>query len=803
MTNTQELGGKLLSTKGFPNPLDPMKSSSEFGLKVGKAIENEWFRRHRNSDCRYYDNQFRYHRLRLYARAEQSIGKYKNELAVDGDLSYLNLDWTPIAILPKFVDIVVNGISNRLFSVKANAIDKISTDRKSKYIIEMEKDMVAREMLMEAQQSFGVNGFASSPTDIPETSEELQIHMQLNYKQAIEIAAEEAVDYMFKKNEFLEIKKRFDYDVTTIGIGAMKHSYNTSDGVTMDYVDPAYLVHSYTEDPYRQDCYYFGEVKKIPLTELQKIKPDITKEEMIQAQSSSSDWDLYHRLKDNLRSEFDEHTTNVLYFSYKTTREKVYKKKTLANGKVKMIRKEEGWNPPAEVMAERGFEKVSKFEDVWYEGVLVLGTNMLLKWELAQDMIRESATNDPVAPYVVVAPRTYDDRAESLIGRCISFADQIQLAHLKIQQVSSRVVPDGVYVDADGLNEIDLGDGKAYTPKKALQLFFQTGSVIGRSLTSMGEFNHGSVPIKEINNNSGRSKLQALFEMYNFNMQMIRDATGLNEAADGSLPDSRTLVGVQKLAALNSNTATKHIMEAGVYATKKMAQAMCLRVSDIIKYSDTEEELIDAIGASNVAILNEIKNLPLHRFGIFIEVEPDAQEKEYLEQNLQAAINGGLIYPETASEIRDIKNIKLANQVLKVRREQKEKIAQERELEKLRVQSEEQTKTVQAKSQGKVVEEQARANAEIAIETTKADLLDRNQEREMERKEYLMGVELEHNLQLRGVEANIARRQSNREATQNSAIEGQKAETGSNAPLNFESEEDSLDGFNLGQFDPR
>lgn len=803
--NGRELAGKLLSSVGFPDPLDSNKSSDEFGLKVAKAIENEWFRRHKNSDARYYDNQYKFHRLRLYARAEQPITKYKNELAVDGDLSYLNLDWTPIPILPKFVDIIVNGISNRLFSVKAQAVDKVATERKSQYVREMEKDMIAKEMLMEANQELGVDAFVNDPNSIPETSEELQIHMQLNYKQSVEIAAEEAISYILKKNEYLESKKRFDYDVATLGIGAMKHSFNESDGIKVEHVDPAYLVHSYSDDPYKRDCYYFGEVRKLPLQELRKINPDLTNEQLDEAASGSSDWDLYHRVNDTLRAEFNGHTCNVLFFTYKTTREKVYKKKTLANGKVRLIRKEEGWNPSPEMMKERGFEKFVKYEDTWYEGALVLGTTMLLKWDLAEWIPRDSATNEPISPYIVVSPRNYDDRAESLLNRMIPHADQIQLAHLKLQQVSSRIVPDGVYVDADGLNEIDLGDGNAYTPKRALQLFFQTGSVIGRSMTSMGEFNHGSVPIKELSHNSGRSKMQALIELYNFNLQMIRDVTGLNEATDGSLPDSRTLVGVQKLAALNSNTATKHITEAGLYATRKIAEAVCMRISDLIKYSDSEEELIDAIGAANVAILDEIKDLPLHRFGIFVEVAPDAQEKEYLEQNIQAALAAQSIYLDDAAEIREIKNTKLANQVMKIRREQKQKAEQQMELERLRTQSEEQTKTVEAKSQGDIAVEQARAQAEIAIETAKAKLKDESQEKEMERKEYLMGVEFDYNMKLKGIDAGVNRRQSDREATQQSRIAAQTdSENGQpNAPVNFESEEDSLDGFDLAQFDPK
>ena len=809
----QELAKEIFATKGFPDPLDPNKDTLDFGLQVGKAVENEWFKRHKNSNSRFYDNQYRYHRLRLYARGEQSIAKYKNEMAVDGDLSYLNLDWTPIPILPKFVDIVVNGISNRLFAVKANAVDKVASDKKSQYIKEMEKDMIAKEMLMQAQEELGVNGFVNDPAQLPETSEELQIHMQLNYKQSVEIAEEEAINYVFKKNNYLEIKNRFDYDIATLGIGAMKHNYNPSDGVKIEYVDPAYLVHSYSETPHRDDCYYFGEVKKVPLQELRKIDPSLTDEDLKKATASTSDWDLYHRISSEIRSEFEGHVVNILYFNYKCTREKVYKKKTTAAGKVRLIKKDAHWNPDKAEMEERGYERISKFEDVWYRGVLVLGTNLLLKWELEENMIRESSSNEAISNYIVVAPRTYDERSESLLSRMIPFADQIQIASLKLQQVAARVVPDGVYIDADGLNEIDLGDGSKYDPKRALQLFFQTGSVIGRSQTGLGEFNHGKIPIQELQHNSGRSKMQALIELYNHYMQMIRDVTGLNEARDASTPDANSLVGVQKLAALNSNTATKHILEAGIYASKKMAEAASLRIADVLKYSDSADELVEAIGSANVAVLDEVSNLPNHKFGIFIEIAPDAQEKDLLEQNIQQALAQGLIYLDDAAFIRSINNVKLANQVMKIRREAKVKTEQEGKERLLKVQSEEQTKTVQAEAEAKAKLEEAKGMVKIKVDTNMMDLQDRNEENSVERKEYLMGVEFDFNAELQGLETDaadiLAERKFQRDTkvkaqdgTQQSAIEAQKAETGSNAPVNFESQFDNTNNTDLGTHDP-
>lgn len=810
----KELEGKLFSKEGFPDPLEADKDDYGFGLTVAKAIENEWFRRHKNNSSRFYDNQYKFHRLRLYARGEQPISKYKKEMAVDGDLSFLNLDWTPIPIIPKFVDIVVNGISNRLFTVKAEAVDKVSSGKKSKYAIELEKDMVAKEMLMQAQQELGVDGFVNDPTKLPDTTEEMELHMMLDFKLGVEIAAQKAVDYVMAKNNYQEVKTRFDYDVCVLGVGAMKHCYNDSDGITMKHVDPANLVHSHSEDPYRRDCYYFGEVEKIPMGEVRKINPSLTPEELEKAKAASSDWDLYHRLKDDIRSDFDGHVANVLHFTYKAYRTKVYKKKYNANGGINMIRKDRGWNPDPKDMEKRGYERVEKIEEVWYSGALILGTNILLKWEIEEAMIKEATTNKALPSYVVIAPRVYDDRAESLVSRMIPFADQIQLTHLKLQQIQNRMVPDGVFIDVDGLNEIDLGDGMQYNPKRALQLFFQTGSVVGRSQTGMGEFNHGKVPIENISNSTGSAKLNELISYYDYNLNRLRDVTGLNEARDASTPDERTLVGVQKLAALNSNTATRHIQDAGVHGTKIMAEGVILRVSDVLKYTDKAEELAQAIGAGNVSILDEIRNIPLHTYGIFIEVEPDAQEREYLEQNIQAALASGAIYLDDASDIREIKNIKVANRVMKIRRQKKVKEEHQRSLEQTQAQAQSQAEAQEKITQAEIAKIEAEAMAKMKVDNNKYEREKEMKELEADLKSDLMAEEFDYTSVIQNLKVTsddvLKQREFERKselekqkASQQSRIAYQQGEEGSNKPVRFESQNDNLRDIDLGQFEPQ
>jgi hypothetical protein len=426
--------------------------------------------------------------------------------------------------------------------------------------------------------------------------------------------------------------------------------------------------------------------------------------------------------------------------------------KETGTGGERPILKDDTFNPPKS--KEGGYEKVSRSVECLYEGVYILGANKLIKWEKASNMMRPKSDYTKVKMnYAICAPRMYEGRIESLVGRITGFADMIQLTHLKLQQVLSRMTPDGVYLDVDGLAEVDLGNGTNYNPQEALNMFFQTGSIVGRSFTQDGEGNPGKVPIQEISNGAGAgNKMQALIGNYNYYLQMIRDVTGLNEARDGSMPSERSLVGVQKMAAANSNTATRHILQSGLFLTVEMAEQLSLRVSDIIEYSPTKNAFIEAIGAHNVATLEEISNLHLYDFGIFIELEPDEEEKAMLEQNIQTALTNGNIELEDAIDLRMIKNVKLANQLLKIRRKKKGELDHKRQLEQTRVQGKAQEDAAKASLEVDIQKNKSALESQMKLEAIKTDGKSQLLEQEAAIKERLMQQEFNYNMQLKQAE---------------------------------------------------
>jgi hypothetical protein len=652
-----------------------------------------------------------------------------------------------------------------------------------------------------------------NPEDLPENDEELSLYMNLNYKPAIEIAEEQAINTLFAENHYVDLRKRFDYDLTVIGIGISKHEFLQGSGVQISYVDPANVVYSYTEDPHFKDCFYWGEVKTLPISELVKIDTTLDNEDLETISKYSQSWhDTYSTSQQAQNDMFYRDTATVMYFNYKTTKNIVYKKKKYDNGGAKMIEKDDQFNPPSEMMDEGNFEKIEKTIDVWYDGVMVMGTNILLKWDLAENMVRpESATQHAIPNYVAVAPRMYKGVIESLVRRMIPFADLIQITHLKLQQVISKVVPDGVFIDADGLNEVDLGSGNAYNPEDALRLYFQTGSVIGRSYTQEGDYNQGKVPITQLTSSSGASKTQMLIGNYNHYLGMIREATGLNEAASSS-PDPNSLVGIQKLAALNSNTATRHILDASLYMYRSLAEALTYRVSDILEYADFKEDFANQIGKYNVSILKEVNNLYIYNFGIFIEVSPDEEERAQLEQNIQMALSKGDINLEDAIDIRELRNLKLANQLLKVKRVKKQDREEKMAMQQQAIQSQQQLKSQEMAAQTAMQKIQAETQAKMQIKQAEVAFDIEKMNNEAQLKMALMDKEFNFNMQLHGItESSLQKREDTREGAKSSRISQQNTEQSklisqrknNTPPQTFESNEDSLDGFDLSSFSPR
>tara|TARA_R110000824_G_scaffold139774_1_gene305156 strand:+ start:962 stop:3367 length:2406 start_codon:yes stop_codon:yes gene_type:complete len=792
----------------FPDQVVPAaeKATNEYGLKVARAIEGEWFRNSQGVGYRFMTNYNNFHNLRLYARAEQPVQKYKDELSINGDLSYLNLDWKPVPILPKFVDIVVNGMSQRSYEVKTFAQDPHSLKKRTKYAQQIMQDIQNKEFNAVIKELFDIDLTNRTEKNTPENLDDIPAHMQLNYKQSIEVAEEELINQVLDKNKYHLIRKRLNYDLTVLGISCVKTTWNKSEGIVIDYVDPANIVYSYTDDPNFEDIYYVGEVKNISFVELKKQFPSLTPEELnkIQKYTGGSG---YQR---GFNGRYDQDTVQVLFFEWKSYIDQVFKIKQTASGLEKTIEKQDTFVPPV----NDNFKRASRSIETLYSGAKILGHETMLSWGMSENMTRPfSDTTKVNTSYTITAPRMYQGRIESLVSRVTGFADMIQLTHLKLQQVMSRMVPDGVYLDMDGLAEVDLGNGTNYNPQEALNMYFQTGSIVGRSLTQDGESNRGRVPIQELQSSNGGGKIGSLIQTYQYYLQMIRDVTGLNESRDASTPDVNALVGVQKLAAANSNVATRHILQAGLYLTLKTCENIALRVNDSLMFPLTRMALINSITNFNTQTLDELMTVNLHDFGIFIELEPDEEEKSKLEENIQTALRTQSINLEDAIDIRQVNNLKLANQLLRKKRKEKQEEQQESKMAEIEAQGQAQSETAERSALAEMQKQEALTSSKVQIEQAKAQFEMEKLQTEAKIKRELMGLEFDYQMQLaklasQGVtqkEKEIEDRKDNRtklQATQQSEMITQRKQDG--LPINFESAgNDNLGGIGLEQFNPQ
>lgn len=747
---------QIVNNLGFPshNIPDEEKDKPEFGLLMGRAIESEWFHRQEGRDCEYQDKRDKYHNLRLYARGEQDTKIYKDLISPD-DTSYTNYDWRPLQIIPKFVKLIVNQMSERLFEVKAEATDKFSTDLKNNYRKNLERYIVGKPIMTQALMDLGVNVFPDDFESYPESKEEIDLYMQLKYKPAIEIATEQSIKYTLDLNGYEETQDKVIEDITVCGIGAVKHKTDPTRGIVVEYVDPANLVYSYPRNRDYKDVQYYGEVRRISINELKRISDrELSNDELEYIVKNSSRFSRHqgqsNEFPDIGTDDISGYMVDIMEFTFRTTNTLTFKKKFTKNGGFSMRERESTFNKGE--YAEK-YDVSKKNIDVWYEGILILGCGKLINYKKCENMIRPNGLLSITQPnYVLYSPELYQNRTKSMVERIIPYVDQMQQIHIKLQQLIAKVRPNGIFIDIDGLSEIDMGDGSFLTPLENIKMYNETGNIIGAGKTIEGEFNYSKMPFQELNNGVVNG-LDRLMGAYNHYLNLLRDAIGMPQGTDASTPNPDMLVGVQQQLALNSNTATRHILDASLSITKRLGTGISLRLKDIFKYSNLKEAYINAIGALGVEVLESIKNFHLHDMGIIIELRPDAEARQYLEQNIQIALQEGSITLDDIIDIRGISNIKLANEVLKIRRIKRDKQKREHEEKIAKVNSEAQLQAAQMAAQSALEKIQLETQGELQIIQAKSQAEAFKIEAEKRAKLELMEVEYQYNLVYEGIEA--------------------------------------------------
>ena len=703
--DNENKGIKISSNIVFPSQLDSFenKRKTEWGLKLAQAIQSEWWYGYNITNSmmsKFFTQRHQLIERRMYAKGLQSMDKYLQQFKADGDKSFLNLSSKPISIIPKLVDVVVNGMADRGYSVRATAIDSVSTENRISYRKAVENDQNAKDIIIKAKETLGVDVGSMPIEQIPESKDELDLHMQLEYKQSIEISQELAIEQVMKENRYDDtIDRMVKRDLTVLGVSWVKHKFVPDRGIVLEYVNPENKIQSYSECPYFSDCFYHGEFKVVPISEVlvefQWLNEPGNEDKKLQLASSATQWWDYHRVSQDQRI---KGTTNLLYFTYKTTRERE-KKIIETETKGKEIGE---FTPDGNAKKDyRPYKRVSIAEEILFEGVLVLGTDIMLKWEVSENMSRSKSNKQKVVEqYVGIAPNKERGYIDSLVARMISVEDKLNIIELKAEQIIQKIQPDGFVIDPDALAELDFGGGNTLTVQNQVDMFFQTGSIFARSFGANGDPMY-SKPITELRTGDSLNKLNSLRAEREGYMNIMRDVIGLNKASDASTPDKESLVGIQKLASLNSNTATRHILDGACDITKRLSLGIVYRIADLLKYTDLKEDFARKIGATSVIDLEEIKDLHLYDFAIYLDLHLDAEERAKLENDLSIEIQNGTLSFADKYRILSINNLKYAIQYASILRAKRMKELQKQKQEDIQAQA-------QANAQSAQMAEQAR-----------------------------------------------------------------------------------------------
>lgn len=741
------------SIGGYPSPFvkDSEKSKKEYGLAYFKRMYADWAGQ---NEVQFAERRRRYQTSRKYAAGSQDVGKYKDLLDVKGDASYLNLDWTPVSIIPKFVDIIVGGLVNQDFEYKAEAIDTVAKQKKLQERYRLMIEMLDKDFFKKLEEIHGVS--LNSQGFIPNDNEELDLYMNMDYKDAIEIAMEQALKLVMTKNDDEIIRERLLRDLVTLNIASIKVN-TTHEGIKVRYVDPENLIYSYSDRPDFKQIQHAGEIYQVTIGELKRMAGDEFSEEEykeIASQYLGKNGNPYRLTKQDyvddstgLRiMEYDKFAITIMDAEFLSYNKSIYEKKETEFGGTVVRKRDENYKKPKNSKLKR--EKIERPYKVAYKGKLIVGTDMLFDYGLCSNMIRpKDNLTETTLSYIIFSPNRYKGVEKSLVDRMIPFADQIQLTHLKLQQLIGKARPPGIAFELGALENVSKGDGGTFTPLELQEIYDQTGNLYYRMQDDTGAAT-GQRPIQELPNGIGRD-MMSLVQIYQYNLQMIRDVTGMNEARDGSLPDKEALVGTQKLALMASNNATRHLNNAYFNILKRCCEHIVSRVQDVTNYTpELSNSFFSALGDGSRVAVEILGDVHIHDFGIFIDVAPNEEEKMQLEQSIQIALQKNEIRIEDVMMIRQLKNIKLASQLMTLRRkkymEEQAQMAQKnaeanQQVQMQAAQMAQQMKMQELQAEAQMVQVKEQAKLRTSIETMRAKaqidemVADREHMRQMER----------------------------------------------------------------------
>ena len=719
---------------GFPDPLAPqqVKEKESYGLQYARAIESQWGKRHNASSMISKRNKI-FDRNRDYANGTQDTNVYKQILtnldANNADGSLVNLDYTPVPILPKFARVVTNKILSRNPYPNLEAVDPLSSSEKNNEKKRIKTQVAVREQLLALKQETGGLVLDEDPENLPETLEEADIFLDTNVKTDAEVAAQVATNLTLSWNNFNDsVYRRAVKDLVDVGICVVRRTNDPSYGIKTDYIDPATFVHSYTEDPSFEDLVYSGHVKSMTVSELKRLAGDKFTEEDYKkiaveaAKSNAHDTTNFHSSSyDSINNKniygYDEYRIEVLDFEFLSVDCMHFQEKENKYGNVNFFYEGLNYKEKTGGVFSR---KPHRMDIVTiYGGIYILGAKKLFNYGLKTNIPRNMHDIGRARMgYSVVATNFRNMMPKSMVDSCVGFADMLQISHLKIQQAIAKAKPDGLIIDIEGLENVQLGKGGELQPLDLHDIYEQTGVFYYRSKNPEGGFQNP--PVREIGNNI--RNINELIGLYNHYLRMIRDVTGINEAMDASTPKGDALVGVQQQAIAAGNNAIYDITNASMILYKKVCQDVVKCLQIIPEESILHTAYMNAIGSTNMKALQSFKELPMYNFGVIVSKDMEDKDKSYLEQNIQISLQQKEIDLEDAISIRNLKDVNQAERLLVVRRKKRMQAAQQSAMQNSQMQAQQAAQASQQAAEQRMQEVQMQAQVDAQKMQLKAQL---------------------------------------------------------------------------------
>lgn len=802
--------GLIKSVSGSPDPFATFeeKKSDEYGIKIGRTISGDWFGSSilsKDSSCSFMQRRNLVRENRLFVRGEQDTQYYKSLSSKgDNDLEMYNLDWTIINLVEKFCRIVSNGITEENYRLDIRATDKISVklkkDKEEKYM----KNIITLPMLKKAKEVLNVDQIPQGY--VPEDEEELQLFLEIKDRPKIEIAEELLINFVKKTNDWDFIVQQGNKDLVDNGLIGCRVYTDRNDGVKLAYVDPENYIHSDVKRNDFADKYYEGVVDTITLSDLRR-ESDFTELELRDIAKTYGSRGGFQGNKDYVTCPIDELIDlkiDVLRFAWKTSKTMVYKAKKRKGKVVKVSKKSDSYSAPE----ANDYTTLSKTLDTWFEGNYIIGSNAIYGYKESENIARDTM-NKAMSPFIFMASDIYENRPIAFLTKIKPLAVQMQLQHLKLQHFISELTPDIIEVDLDMLAELDDGKGG---PKKAVWetalKMMKVKGVVFKKRIDMGDQGQKETTAVRPSSSSQGSAIGVILNAWAHYYNLIRDITGINPARDGSL-QADALLGVNQLAQLASNTATKHIVDTAVDFYKKVDEVVSSRIKGIFRFKEAahiREIYENAISKHMVDALEVLKNRHLHEFGFLYEMLPTNQEMTEFKEDLTLALQDGSIDVEVKSEaIRIAKvNVKLATQYLFFHRRKRKKQAMEEQMMLSKDKSQNDAMAAQAKVQADMQAYQFKKQVDLQfygqtaqIDVTKQAALQQitaeKEDKEFQQNVYLEQIKVNSKLQLESEkEDRKDQRQDMKDTNESMKIEQRQKDL---PPIDFNKETDFMSEF--------